>query len=147
MLPLTRYKTRFWGHTYICRPYLLETVFGDGQELINFEYMDDRPHYYVILVPTGTHAAIRDRAGAWYDDLLEDIEAAIEEEAGLLTTEKQEREKDRTGSISKTRTWPIPPDFANGSSWGEYTPDGPRDLKTIARIRAKNPVGAEVTSL
>jgi len=122
VIALPKYKTSFWGQSLICRPYLISKIFGDGAELVTFQYMDDRPDYYVARVPSGTLMAIDDQTDVWYDVLMPDIVNQIDDEATDFYTERNWRERDRKGYVCVSRRWPIPPGEASGSSWGEFSP-------------------------
>jgi hypothetical protein len=91
---------------------LVEAVFGDGTEWIWFEYMDDRPQYYVARVPSGTLTQ------HGYPDVINALENSIEEEAMDFYSKRAWREYDRKGYVDINRRWPIPPHMPNGSSWG-----------------------------
>lgn len=120
MQPVKKYKVEFWGEKRLCRPMLLDTVIGDGKEAIWIQYMDDRPNYYILRVPTGTNALIKDRADEWRDDLLPQITEAIADEAQDFYTERAWNEYERKGYVCTNRRWPIPPSFPVGCSWGRY---------------------------
>lgn len=45
-----RRKTHFWGRDYFITPRLVDTVFGDGEQLMFFASLDHRPNYYVVRV-------------------------------------------------------------------------------------------------
>lgn len=121
MIPLKRYKTEFWGQPCTARPYLVERVFGDGKELLWLEYMDDRPDFYVIRIPTGTHAGRKGDDCDFQDNLLPEIESTIEEEASWRMSDAAVMEYSLEGYVSRHRHWPIPPHMPSGSAWGEYT--------------------------
>ena len=116
MRALKRTKVNFWGHEYTVHPMLLDAVFGDGKEFVWFEYMDDRPCYYIARVPTGTQKE------KGYPAVINDIEDAIRDEAMDFYSERAWREHDRKGYVSTNRRWPIPPGMASGSAWGSYEP-------------------------
>lgn len=122
MIALKRYRTKFWGHECLCRPMLLSEVFGDGKEWIWFGYLDDRPNYYVIRVPTRTHQLIDDQSDEWYDGLLVSIHNQIDKEAMDFYSERNWRERDRLGYVYNARRWPIPPYQPSGCAWGEIAP-------------------------
>lgn len=132
MKALKRYKTTFWGQLCLCRPMLLDRVWGDGREWVWFEYMDDRPDFYVARVPTGTLEAISARTDKWYDCLMAEIEGQIDDEAKDFYSERNWREHDKKGYVYNSRKWPIPPFQACGSAWGEYEPS-----ETILKANAK----------
>ena len=122
MKQLPTVQTTFWGSPCTCHSALLDAVYGDGSEWVWVQYLDDRPDYYVARCGAGTIAAMKTQSDAWYD-LLDDIIDAIEEEAGEGTTEEQEDEREKTGFISDTRAWPIPPGgLSSGTTWGKYNP-------------------------
>jgi hypothetical protein len=121
MICLQRKKTSFWGKDYYIHPMLLSEVFGDGKEVIWFEYMDDRPCFYVIRVNTGTYKQIESKADEFYDELLPVIEDAIDDEAVDFYSDRNWRERDKLGYVYDSRRWPIPPYYSSGSSWGKYT--------------------------
>ncbi|MDR1282422.1 MAG: hypothetical protein LBK99_16610 [Opitutaceae bacterium] len=136
MIKLKREKTKFWGIEYTITPMLLGTIIGDGAEWIWFSYMDDRPNYYVVRVPTGTLVSIQGRTDYFYDDVLPEIVNAIEDESYDFYGPRQWRERDRKGYVSSTRRWPIPPNFSSGSTWGEYEPD----KETLRRAVVNTPM-------
>lgn len=119
MKPLRRYRTTFWGQSCTSRPFLVDRVFGDGKEIITFQYMDDRPDYYVVRVGTGT-AALMDRKEDEFYDLLGRIENQIADEGMDFYSERAWREHDRKGYVYTNRRWPVPPYQPCGSSWGTY---------------------------
>lgn len=121
MKPLKSFKTTFWGQKCVCRPMLLDHVFGDGKERIWIEHMDDRPDYYVVRVSSGTHALIESQNDEWYDHLLPSIQNTIEDEAMEFYSNRQWNEHERNGYV-KTRKWPIPPHMPSGTAWGVIKP-------------------------
>lgn len=123
MIKLKREKGRLWGQESTITPMLLLHVIGDGVEWLWFSYLDDRPNYYVVRVPAGTHQKIEDRSDDFYDDILPEIHDSIEEEAFDFYGPRQWREYDREGYVTNNRRWPIPPHMPSGSSWGKFTPD------------------------
>lgn len=129
MQPVKKYKVELWGEKRFCRPMLLDTVIGDGKEAIWIQYMDDRPNYYIVRVPTGTNALIEDRADEWCDDLLPQITEAIADEAQDFYTERAWSEYERKGYVCTSRRWPIPPSFPAGCGWGKYEIGGARSCK------------------
>lgn len=144
MIKLKREKGRLWGQEYPVTPMLLSHVIGDGSEWIWFSYMDDRPSYYVVRVPSGTHQKIENRSDDFYDDILPAIESAIDEEAFDFYGSRQWKEYDREGCVCNNRRWPIPPHFPSGSSWGKYTPD--RDtLRRAGVVNSDYPTAVRVS--
>lgn len=133
MIALPRHKTRFWGQDYMCRPMLVSHIFGDGAELMTFEYMDDRPYYYVVLVPTGTYKEIDARSQVIHD-LIDDIQDVIETEAMEFYSDRAYNEYERKGYVLNNRRWPIPPHQPCGCSWGRYSPSK-QDLAIINQHR------------
>ncbi|TJY57429.1 hypothetical protein E4T66_18655 [Sinimarinibacterium sp. CAU 1509] len=77
-----RYRTEFWGARYLVRPKLLDTIFGDGSQLIGFQPLNSRPQYYVVRVDSGwslTNTDDDNCVGAHIDEIYE----AAEEQFGL----------------------------------------------------------------
>lgn len=112
---------------------LLDKIFGDGGEWVKVQYLDDRPDYYVVRVPTGTHQLIEDRSDEWYEGLWQEITEAIADEAKDFYNEHNWREHEKNGYVYKTRKWPIPPYEPSGSSWSAFEPS----IETLAECLTK----------
>lgn len=66
-------ESSLWGEEVKFKPYLLKQTFGDGEQLIYFSTLDDRPYFWYVLVDS--HIDV--------DDLdEEELYQAIEEECG-----------------------------------------------------------------
>jgi len=62
-----------WGESVKFKPHLLKQKFGDGEQLIYFSTLDDRPYFWYVLVDSKTDVNELD---------YEEIHQAIEEECG-----------------------------------------------------------------
>lgn len=64
-------KTTFWGTEYEIEPPLLEDKQGDGQQLVYVMSMDQRPHYWLMLIDSKTDVDADDFD---IEDLLQPLE-------------------------------------------------------------------------
>lgn len=82
-------EASLWGEDVKFKPYLLKQTFGDGEQLIYFSTLDDRPYFWYVLVDSHIDIDV--------DDLdEEEIYQAIEEECGSY----DDYEDDHYSSIS-----------------------------------------------
>jgi hypothetical protein len=115
-----------WGRPHQIQPVLVETVFGDGQQIIGLEPINHRPNYYVVRVDSHWTLDNHD----WdhphpLSDHLDDIYLAIEDEFGnarwckVCGEEEEDDEHDDEpdgGHAFEREDWPYA-DFGIGSSW------------------------------
>lgn len=128
MIKLKEEKLKLWGDEKTFCPFLLEYISGDGAQLIWFEYMNDRPRYYIVRVDSEMDFGngITDSNKEAMDDIMD----AIVTEAEAFMTEEQLDEYCDHGYFTSDREWPIPPfEMANGYMLGPI-----EDVETIKYV-------------
>lgn len=128
MIKLREEKLMLWGDEKTFCPFLLDHISGDGRSLIWFEYMNDRPRYYIIRVDSAM-----DFGNGITDDnkeAMDDIMDAIASEAESFMMEEQLDDYFRYGYFTGDREWPIPPfEMADGYMFGPI-----EDVETIKYV-------------
>lgn len=76
-------ERKLWGQPHRITPELVETVFGDGQQIIGFCPLNTRPNYYVVRVDSGWELSNWE----WnhpepFIDHTDEVYSAIEDEYG-----------------------------------------------------------------
>jgi len=110
-------KIHFWGSDYNVSPILLDGKIGDGKKVMYFEFMDDRPFYYVVRADSEIKEGMDE-----FIEMIESIRELIEDESMCIMTDEQYDEYEQKGWPEETRDFPIPPYCSCGYSWGDYTP-------------------------
>lgn len=122
---LTATRTvRFWGVEHTVTPVLLETVLGDGRQVIAFVPWDTRPQYYVVRVDSSWGIENTDEPSV--GDFTDDLYAAVEDEYGNADWCDCPGEHDlceRGECVNGPRPWPALHDGSGCCSWGRLWPD------------------------
>lgn len=112
-------KVHFWGSDHDVTPLLVDEVLGDGMTLCQMVPLNTRPDYYVIRIDGSWLKGDED---AFYDDGLEQIYQAIEDQYGSRDFYCEDCGEsgwnDSDCSCNESREWPAL-NLGAGTTWGE----------------------------
>lgn len=124
MIPLPTRKGSLWGTEYDVVPYLIEAIHGDGKRWIWYEYLEDRPNFYVVRVDSSCNLGTDDVDNDDDYAVVDWIDEQIRDEGMCFLSEEQYEEYSENGYIEDGADFPVPPlEMPCGSAWGKYTPD------------------------
>jgi hypothetical protein len=104
-------KVRFWGRNYFITPRLVSWIHGDGKQVISFTPLNTRPNYYIVRIDS----AVELGSDSFFDEVLDKIYDAIEEEFGCSPEEHEVRGR------TYRKHWPFPSlDADSGCAWDKF---------------------------
>lgn len=132
-MQLKEITTTHWGSKHTFTPYLVDKIWGDGEQFIALSPMFIRPLFYVVRIPLGFDLSD-------LHDIVDEIYDAIEEQFGPCCETYSEY-----GSCGCDHFESFPTMFDwGGSTWRELYPDEMRKIGLLAKTKKRIAQGVKV---
>lgn len=111
-------SVRFWGKDYMVTPAVVYEHLGDGKKLVAIQPLNTRPDYYLIRVDSSADFD----SCEWYDETLEEIQNAIDEQFGEQERVREMLQEERgveyvdLADAPDEMGWPVA-SWDSGFSW------------------------------